>query len=112
MPLLLLPEDTPIQPVNGLLGLVDGGGGAVQPLPGEGEWSPTGRTVLGTPAVYTAFMRPDPIHTSLVAGFMWMDPKLLKAVHVPGLKEPAGAPQKYFDLSYYERALAALEGPR
>lgn len=65
------------------------------PLPGEGEWSPTGRTVLGTPSVYTAFMRPDPIHTSLVAGFMWMDPKLLKAVHVPGLKEPAGAPQKY-----------------
>jgi hypothetical protein len=65
------------------------------PLAGEGEWSATGRTVLGTPAVYTAFMRPDPIHTSLVAGFMWMDPKLLKAVHVPGLKEPAGAPQKY-----------------
>jgi len=65
------------------------------PVSGEGEWSPTGRTVLGTPGVYTAFMRPDPIHTSLVAGFMWMDPKLLKAVHVPGLKEPAGAPQKY-----------------
>jgi hypothetical protein len=65
------------------------------PVAGEGEWSPTGRTVLGTPGVYTAFMRPDPIHTSLVAGFMWMDPKLLKAVHVPGLKEPAGAPQKY-----------------
>ncbi|MFA5882417.1 MAG: phosphodiester glycosidase family protein [Acidimicrobiia bacterium] len=65
------------------------------PLPGEGAWEATGRTVLGTPAVYTAFMRPDPIHTSLVAGFMWMDPKLLKAVHVPGLKEPAGAPQKY-----------------
>ena len=65
------------------------------PLSGEGEWSPTGRSVLGTPGVYTAFMRPDPIHTSLVAGFMWMDPKLLKAVHVPGLKEPAGAPQKY-----------------
>jgi hypothetical protein len=65
------------------------------PLAGEGDWSPTGRSVLGTPGVYTAFMRPDPIHTSLVAGFMWMDPKLLKAVHVPGLKEPAGAPQKY-----------------
>lgn len=65
------------------------------PLPGEGAWQPTGRAVAGTPAVYTAFMRPDPIHTSLVAGFMWMDPKLLEAVHVPGLKEPAGAPQKY-----------------
>jgi hypothetical protein len=65
------------------------------PLPNEGVWEPTGRTVLGTPSVYTAFMRPDPIHTSLVAGFMWMDPRLLKTVHVPGLREPAGAPQKY-----------------
>ena len=65
------------------------------PLPGEGVWEPTGRTVLGTPALYTAFMRPDPIHTSLVAGFMWMDPKLLRGVFVPGLREPAGAPQKY-----------------
>ena len=65
------------------------------PLPGEGEWQPTGRSVAGVPSVYTAFMRPDPIHTSLVAGFMWMDPKLLSAVHVPGMKEPAGAPQKY-----------------
>jgi len=65
------------------------------PLPGEGAWEPTGRTVLGTPAVYTAFMRPDPIYTSLLSGFMWMDPKLLKGVHVPGLREPADAPQKY-----------------
>lgn len=65
------------------------------PLPGEGTWEPTGRTVLGTPALYTAFMRPDPIHTSLVAGFMWMDPELLEGVYVPGLREPAGAPQKY-----------------
>ena len=56
------------------------------PLPNEGVWEPTGRTVVGTPALYTAFMRPDPIHTSLVAGFMWMDPKLLKGVHVPGLR--------------------------
>lgn len=65
------------------------------PLPDEGVWAPTGRSVGGLPAVYTSFMRPDPIHTSLVTGFMWMDPKLLKAVHVPGLKEPAGAPPKY-----------------
>jgi hypothetical protein len=48
------------------------------PLAGEGEWSPTGRTGARHAGVYTAFMRPDPIHTSLVAGFMWMDPKLLK----------------------------------
>ena len=84
------------------------------PLAGEGAWQPTGRAVAGTPAVYTAFMRPDPIHTSLVAGFMWMDPKLLQAVHVPGLKEPAGAPQKYgaqLPNELRASAVAAFNGP-
>src|SRR5262249_41073101 len=64
------------------------------PLPGEGVWQPTGRRVAGLPAVYTAFFRPDSVHTSLVAGAMWMDPKLLKAAFVPGLREP-GAPQPW-----------------
>lgn len=84
------------------------------PLPDEGVWQPTGRTVAGIPAVYTAFMRPDPIHTSLVAGFMWMDPKLLSALHVPGLKEPAGAPQKYdaqIPPDKRAAAVAAFNGP-
>jgi hypothetical protein len=66
------------------------------PLPDEGVWRPTGRTVVGTPAVFTAFMRPDPVHTGLVAAFMWMDTKLLKAVLVTGLKEPAGAAPSRF----------------
>lgn len=64
------------------------------PLPGEGVWQPTGRTVQGVPAVYTAVFRPDAIHTSLVAAAMWMDTRLLKAVFVAGLREP-GAPQPW-----------------
>ena len=60
------------------------------PLPGEGVWTPTGRTVLGLPGVYTTFFRPDAVHTSLVAGAMWMDTKLLKTELIPGLQQPGG----------------------
>jgi hypothetical protein len=60
------------------------------PLPNEGVWTPTGHEVAGVPAVYTAFLRPDPIHTSLVAAAMWMDTTLLKTVFVAGLQQPGG----------------------
>ncbi|HMG28112.1 MAG TPA: phosphodiester glycosidase family protein [Acidimicrobiia bacterium] len=65
------------------------------PLPGEGVWSPTGRTVKGLPGVYATFMRPDPVHTSLVTGIAWMDTKLLRGVFVPGLQEPGGGPNPW-----------------
>jgi len=60
------------------------------PLLGEGVWTPTGRTVDGHPAVFTAYFRPDASHTSLVASAMWMDTTLLNTVLVPGLQEPGG----------------------
>jgi len=63
---------------------------ATTPLAGEGVWQPTGRTVAGLPAVYTAFFRPDAVHTSLVASAMWLDTKLLNAAYVVGLREPGG----------------------
>jgi hypothetical protein len=63
---------------------------ATTPLAGEGVWQPTGRTVAGLPAVYTAFFRPDAVHTSLVASAMWLDSKLLSAAYVVGLREPGG----------------------
>jgi hypothetical protein len=65
------------------------------PLPDEGVWKPTGRTVQGLPGVYTTFMRPDPVHTSLVTGVAWMDTKLLRTVFVPGLQEPGGGPNPW-----------------
>jgi phosphodiester glycosidase len=64
-------------------------------LPDEGVWQPTGRTVQGLPGVYTTFMRPDPVHTSLVTGAAWMDTKLLRTVFVPGLQEPGGGPNPW-----------------
>lgn len=65
------------------------------PLPGEGTWHPAGRLVNGLPAVYEARLRPDPVHTSLVTGVAWMDPKLLGAKLFAGNKEPGGGPWPY-----------------
>lgn len=65
------------------------------PIADEGVWRPTGRTVQGLPGVHTTFMRPDPVHTSLVTGVAWMDTKLLKTVFVPGLQEPGSGPSPW-----------------
>ena len=61
-------------------------------LPGEGLWHPAGRVVDGVPTMYEAFLRPDPVHTSLVAGVAWMDTKLLKASLYSGSYIPGGGP--------------------
>ncbi len=65
---------------------------ASPPLPGEGQWSPAGRTVGGDPAVYVTRLRPDPVHTSLVVGVAWMDTELLKAQLYSGSFIPGGGP--------------------
>ncbi|HXJ64877.1 MAG TPA: phosphodiester glycosidase family protein [Actinomycetota bacterium] len=66
------------------------------PLPHEGVWQPYGREVGGIPAMYAAFFRPDRIHTSLVAGVVWMDQKLLRARLVPGVQDPGGNGWSWF----------------
>jgi hypothetical protein len=65
------------------------------PLPGEGKWVPAGRTVAGLPAVYTTFMRPDAIHTTVVDGVAWLDTNLLSARLYSGSYIPGGGPYKY-----------------
>jgi hypothetical protein len=44
------------------------------------------------PAVYEAYLRPDAVHTSVVAGVAWMDTKLLSATLYSGSKIPGGGP--------------------
>jgi hypothetical protein len=61
-------------------------------LPGEGKWVAAGRLVGGIPAVYTTFMRPDAVHTSVIDGVAWMDTKLLTAALYPGSYIPGGGP--------------------
>ena len=66
-----------------------------QPLPGEGVWQPKGRQVDGVPALYETFLRPDAVHTSLVAGVAWMDTELLQARLYSGSYVPGGGPWRY-----------------
>ena len=75
-----LPEPSPIAPI------------ASSPVAGEGQWSPAGRLVNGTPAVYTTELRPSAIHTSYVVGVAWMDTTLLKATLYSGSQIPGGGP--------------------
>ncbi len=64
-------------------------------IPGEGQWSPVGRTVGGIPAVYETTLRPDAVHTSYVVGVAWMDTKLLRATLYSGSQIPGGGPYPY-----------------
>ncbi len=68
---------------------------AQPPLPGEGDWLPIGPRVGGAPAMYAAFLRPDAIHTSLVAGVAWMDPELVSLRLFAGTQEPGGGGWQY-----------------
>jgi hypothetical protein len=61
-------------------------------IPGEGDWSPAGRTVGGIPALYETTLRPDAVHTSYVVGVAWMDTKLLRATLYSGSEIPGGGP--------------------
>lgn len=63
---------------------------AQPPLPGEGQWEPLGRTVGGESAMYAAFIRPDAIHTSLTAGLVWMDPRVINLRLIAGSQQPGG----------------------
>lgn len=78
-----LPEPSSITPL------------ASPPIPGEGVWHPAGRKVDGISAVYEAYLRPDPIHTSLVVGVAWMDTKLLRATLYSGSTIPGGGPYRH-----------------
>jgi hypothetical protein len=64
-------------------------------IPGEGQWSATGRTVDGVPALYVTTLRPDAVHTSYVAGVAWMDTKLLSARLYSGSWIPGGGPYPF-----------------
>ena len=78
-----LPAPAPIQPI------------ASPALPGEGQWSPAGRSVGGIPAIYETTLRPDAVHTSYVVGVAWMDTKLLKVTLYSGGQIPGGGPYTY-----------------
>lgn len=66
-------------------------------LAGEGAWQPTGLLVHGRPAVYETFLRPDRVHTSLLAGVAWLDQQNLRAVIYNGNDQPGGSGWRHGD---------------
>lgn len=63
-----------------------------RPLPGEGVWQPSGRLVHGRPAVWITYLRPDSVHTSLLAGVAHLDMSRLTATLHAGTQVPGGGP--------------------
>jgi hypothetical protein len=64
---------------------------ASPPLANEGDWNPIGPTINGHPAMAEAQLRPDSVHTSVLGALVWIDPKLVRLVEVPGTVEPGGS---------------------
>ncbi len=63
----------------------------VQALPHEGVWQPVGPSIDGASAMYATQVRPDSVHTSVLDGLVWIDPKLARFELHPGLQEPGGS---------------------
>ncbi len=81
-------------------------------LPGEGQWTPTGVTVDGIPAMYEAQFRADQVYTSQITSAVWMDPTLLKISLIPGAQEPGGTwPETpYINPAQLPTTVAAFNG--
>ncbi len=81
------------------------------PLPGEGVWQPTGRSVAGRPALWITYVRPDAVHTSLLAGVAYFDMTRLTATLHAGTDVPGGGPWVHGPRvapTDYARAIAAF----
>ncbi len=62
----------------------------VTPLPGEGLWHASAQRAGGLPASWTAYFRPDPGHTSVMAGVSWLDQRVAMLHLIPGTVQPGG----------------------
>jgi Phosphodiester glycosidase len=60
---------------------------AGQPLPGEGRWRLL-ETVKNEPAIFSTFLRADKVHTSVVAGIVSLDQRLVTFGLRPGVEDP------------------------
>ena len=85
---------------------------AAHPVPNEGHWLAIGPRVDGIPTMYETQIRPDAVHTSVLDGLVWMDPKLLEFALHPGLDEPGGTWKEASDVPMGERLalVAAFNG--
>ena len=79
------------------------------PTAGEGQWHVIGRTVDGIPTTYAAYLRPNAVYTSVVAGVAWMDTKLLAAKLYAGTTIPGNAPSTFAEAPITGAALTTLD---
>ena len=64
---------------------------ASPPVANEGTWQTVVAAHSGAPAVAVSQLRPDAQHTSVLGALVWMNPRALRFVDVPGTVEPGGA---------------------
>ena len=57
------------------------------PLPGEGRWRLL-ETVKNEPAIFSTFLRADKVYTSVVAGIVSLDQRLVRFGLRPGVEDP------------------------
>jgi hypothetical protein len=60
---------------------------AGKPLAGEGRWRVL-ETVKNEPAIFGSFLRADKVHTSVVAGIVSLDQRLVRFGLRPGVEDP------------------------
>jgi hypothetical protein len=60
-------------------------------LAGESTWSPGRTNAVGLPLIYTAFLRPDAAHQSVVAGVAWIRTAGTETHLVAGTLQPGGS---------------------
>jgi hypothetical protein len=81
------------------------------PLPGEGAWQPSGRLVNGRPVLWFTYLRPDAVHTSLLAGVAYFNMSHLAATLHAGTDVPGGGPWTHgaqIATTDYPRVVAAF----
>ena len=74
-----------------------GGADIVQPfvattVPGEGRWAPLGDRVDGVAVMQAAYLRPDSVHTGLLAAVVRIDQQRVRFRLVPGRTVPGHGP--------------------
>jgi hypothetical protein len=81
------------------------------PLPGEGVWQPSGRPVARRPVLWVTYLRPDAVHTGLIAGIAHLDMSRLSATLHAGTDVPGGGPWvngPQIAVSHYPYVVAAF----
>ncbi len=89
LPGRLLPSPTSFTVIGGPSPVVPP---VADPLPGEGTWQPVGPLIRGFPSVEVTYLRPDAVHTTLVAALAWIDRRVTEIGLVPGRTQPGHGP--------------------